>query len=31
MLFQFGSEETANLGEVTVEISEVKIYQSKVL
>ena len=31
MLFQFGSEETANLGEVTVEISEVLIYQSKVL
>ena len=31
MLFQFGSEETANLGEVTIEISDMKIYQMKVM
>lgn len=31
MLFQFGSEQTANLGEVTVEITGLKIYQKKVL
>lgn len=31
MLFQFGSEATSQLGEVTIEISQVKIYQKKVL
>ena len=30
MLFQFGSEATANLGEVTVEISSITIYQKTV-
>lgn len=30
MLFQFGSEETAGLGEVTIEISDLTIYQMKV-
>ncbi len=30
MLFQFGSESTASLGEVTVEITDIKIYQKKV-
>ena len=30
MLFQFGSNETANLGEVTVEFSDIKIYQMMV-
>lgn len=30
MLFQFGSEATANLGEVTVEISSIIIYQKTV-
>lgn len=30
MLFQFGSEETAALGEVTIEISDIKIYQKAV-
>lgn len=30
MLFQFGSNETANLGEVTVEISDIKLYQMMV-
>lgn len=31
MLFQFGSEQTAQNGEVTIEISDLKIYQMKVL
>ena len=31
MLFQFGSEATSQLGEVTVEITDVKIYQKKVV
>ena len=31
MLFQFGSEATAALGEVTIEFVSIKIYQSKVL
>ena len=31
MLFQFGSEQTANLGEVTVEITDMKIYQMKTM
>lgn len=31
MLFQFGSEQTAQNGEVTIEISSLKIYQMKVL
>lgn len=30
MLFQFGSENTASLGEVTVEITDIKIYQKKI-
>lgn len=30
MLFQFGSEETANLGEVTIEFTSIVIYQSVV-
>lgn len=30
MLFQFGSEETANLGGVTIEISDITIYQMSV-
>lgn len=30
MLFQFGSEATANLGEVTIEITDIKIYQRSV-
>jgi hypothetical protein len=30
MLFQFGSEATAALGEVTIEFVSIKIYQSKV-
>lgn len=30
MLFQFGSEATANLGEVSVEFSDISIYQEKV-
>ncbi len=30
MLFQFGSEATAQLGEVTIEISDIKIYQRSV-
>lgn len=30
MLFQFGSEATANLGDVSVEISDISIYQEKV-
>jgi hypothetical protein len=30
MLFQFGSEETANLGEVTIEISNLTISQKSV-
>lgn len=31
MLFQFGSEQTAQNGEVTIEILDLKIYQMKVL
>lgn len=31
MLFQFGSEQTANLGEVTIEISDMQIYQMKTM
>ena len=31
MLFQFGSEQTAQLGEVTVEFSNVTIYQKSVM
>lgn len=31
MLFQFGSEQTAQNGEVTIEISNLTIYQTKVL
>lgn len=31
VLFQFGSDATAQLGEVTIEISEFNIYQKKVL
>lgn len=31
MLFQFGSAETAELGDVTIEISDIKIYQKSVL
>ncbi|MCD8380417.1 MAG: DUF5011 domain-containing protein [Lachnospiraceae bacterium] len=31
MLFQFGSEDTANLGEVTIEFLDVTIYQMKVV
>lgn len=30
MLFQFGSEETAGLGEVTIEISDIKILQRSI-
>jgi hypothetical protein len=30
MLFQFGSEATAGLGEVTIEFVSIKIYQSVV-
>lgn len=30
MLFQFGSEETAQLGDVTIEISNITIYQMRV-
>ena len=30
MLFQFGSEATASLGEVTIEFTSIKIYQSKI-
>lgn len=30
MLFQFGSEETAQLGDVTIEISDITIYQMRV-
>jgi hypothetical protein len=30
MLFQFGSEATAALGEVTIEFASITIYQSKV-
>ncbi|MDE7326647.1 MAG: hypothetical protein K2N63_10270, partial [Lachnospiraceae bacterium] len=30
MLFQFGSEETAQLGDVTIEISNITIYQKRV-
>ena len=30
MLFQFGSEATSQLGEVTIEISDVTIYQKSV-
>lgn len=30
MLFQFGSEDTSKLGAVTIEISEISIYQEKV-
>lgn len=31
MLFQFGSEQTAQLGAVTIEISNVTIYQMPVM
>ena len=31
LLFQFGSEATAQLGEVTIEITDIKIYQKKVM
>ena len=31
MLFQFGSAETAELGDVTVEITDIKIYQKSVI
>lgn len=31
MLFQFGSDATSQLGEVTIEITDVKIYQKKVM
>ena len=31
LLFQFGSEATANLGEVTVEFQNITIYQMSVL
>ncbi len=31
MLFQFGSPETAGLGDVTVEITDIKIYQKSVM
>lgn len=31
MLFQFGSEQTAQLGEVTIELSDVTIYQMPVM
>ena len=31
MLFQFGSEQTAQLGEVTIEFSNVTIYQKSVM
>lgn len=31
MLFQFGSEQTAQLGEVTIELSNVTIYQMPVM
>jgi hypothetical protein len=30
MLFQFGSEDTAALGEVTIEIADITIYQKTV-
>lgn len=31
MLFQFGSEQTAQLGEITIEISNITIYQKSVM